>query len=378
MITVLTSNNSAVFRQLGSRAFQRLGVEHRVATSGAEVLDLVRRERPALAILDVELPEVDGYEVCRRIKNDPELRSIRVMLVLGTVLTRAQIDRLSTSGCDDVFCVPAPSDELYQHAARLVGLPYRGSRRIKVQLRLELQAGAQVVEGRLINLSRDGAKIALRHPIGAATEVRMRLSRTESDRAAAVKGRIVWEQEEEEGEGSTIGVQFVDLLPETRRLIADLSLWEVTPGDDDSLLVTLQGDFTEVTDFSGLSHHLAGRVEFDLSAVRYMNSSGVRNWIAFLRSLSSVSDYVFVRTSIGFIGQAGMVPGVLGRGRVSSFFAPYHCEKCDRTDERLLQTASISTDPKIQAPRFRCGVCNGDLTFDDIPERYFAFLAKTT
>src|SRR5215813_11878122 len=129
----------------------------------------------------------------------------------------------------------------------------------------------------------------------------MRLSRTESDRPAPVKGRIVWEQAEEDAGRSTIGVQFVALSPETRRLIADLSLGEVTPGDDDTLLVTLQGDFTEVTDFSGLTHHIAGRVEFDLSAVRYMNSSGVRNWIAFLRSLSSVSNYVFVRSSIGFI-----------------------------------------------------------------------------
>jgi CheY-like chemotaxis protein len=378
MITVLTSNNSAVFRQLGSRAFQRLGVEHRVATSGAEVLDLVKRARPALAILDAELPDIDGYEVCRRIKTDPELRSIRVMLVIGSMLDRDQLDRLSSSGCDDVFCVPAPSDELYQHAARLVGLPHRGGRRIKVQLRLELDAGAQVTEGRLLNLSREGAKVALRQPVGTATEVRIRLSRTDAERAAAVKGRIVWEQEEEDGEGSTIGVQFVDLLPETRRLLADLSLWEINPGDDDKLVVTLQGDFTELTDFSGLVHHLAGQVEFDLSAVRYLNSSGVRNWVAFLRSLQAVSEYAFVRASVSFIAQASMVPAVLGRGQVASFFAPYHCDKCDRSDERLLQTASVGTMPTLLPPRFRCSACNGELTFDDIPERFFAFLAKSS
>ncbi|HJZ83762.1 MAG TPA: PilZ domain-containing protein [Polyangia bacterium] len=377
MITVLTSNNSAVFRQLGSRAFQRLGVQHRVATSGREALDLVQRERPALAILDAQLPDLDGYEVCRRIKSDPELAAVRVMLVLGSMLTREQLDQLGASGCDDVFCVPAPSDELYQHAARLIGLPYRGSRRIHVQLRIELEAGPRVIEGRLHNLSRDGAKISLKQRVGTATDVRLRMSRSEAERAAAVKGRIVWEQESEEGEGSTIGVQFVDLLPETRRLIADLALWEVNPGDDDTLVVTLQGDFTEVTDFSQLSLNLAGRVEFDLSSVRYMNSSGVRNWIAFLRGLTHCSEYVFVRASIGFIAQAAMVPGVLGKGRVESFFTPYHCDRCDRSEERLLQTSAISQEAQLMPPRFRCGVCGGELTFDDIPERYFAFLART-
>src|SRR5690348_14349178 len=134
MITVLTSNNSAVFRQLGSRAFRHLGVQHRVAASGSEFLDLVRRERPALAVVDAELPEpnLDGYEVCRRIKADPELTAVRVMLVLGAVISRAELERLSACGCDDVFTVPAPSDELYQHAARLVGLPHRGARRIQL------------------------------------------------------------------------------------------------------------------------------------------------------------------------------------------------------------------------------------------------------
>src|SRR5947207_3432926 len=144
MITILTSNNSAVFRQLGSRAFQRLGVDHRVATSGTEVLDSIRKQRPALAILDAELPEVDGYEVCRQIKADPELKAVRVMLVLGSVLSRATLERLESSGCDDVFCLPAPSDELYQHAARLVGLPHRDGRRIQVQLRIELDDGPKV------------------------------------------------------------------------------------------------------------------------------------------------------------------------------------------------------------------------------------------
>src|SRR2546421_370691 len=144
MITVLTSNNSAVFRQLGSRAFARLGVQHRVAVSGSEAVELVRRERPALAVLDVDLPEIDGYEVGRRIRADPELAAVRVMLVLGSVITRNELERLGASGCDDVFCVPAPSDELYQHAARLVGLPYRGTRSVHVQLRVELEAGPTV------------------------------------------------------------------------------------------------------------------------------------------------------------------------------------------------------------------------------------------
>ena len=47
----------------------------RVATSGAKALELVKAEPvPELILLDVEMPEMDGYEVCGRLKTDPQTR----------------------------------------------------------------------------------------------------------------------------------------------------------------------------------------------------------------------------------------------------------------------------------------------------------------
>jgi hypothetical protein len=122
---------------------------------------------------------------------------------------------------------------------------------------------------------------------------------------------------------------------------------------------------------------LSGRVEFDLGGVRYLNSSGVRNWITFLRRLGNVTEHSFIRCSVAFIAQASMVPAVLGRGRVVSLWAPYHCDRCDRTDERLLHVAALldrSLGSKVTPPRFSVGQCGGELFFDDLPERYFAFV----
>jgi len=377
MITVLTTSNSAVLRQLGSRPFQRLGVRHRLATTGKEALEIIRTERPALAILDTELPEMDGYEVCAQVKADPELRGTRVMLVVASVMTHDQLEKLGRSGCDDVFSIPAPSDELYQHAARLLSLPYRGTRRIQVQVRIEVNAGAQVVAGRVENISATGAKVILEAPIVGAKEVRMRFFRTDEERAAVVRGRVVWQRENEEG-GVALGIEFFELLPEMQRMVADLSLWDIVEMDD-GYQVILHGDFTEVTDFDNLLAHLQGvkKVEFDLQGVRYLNSSGVRNWAAFLRFLKD-TEYTFVRCSVAFTSQAGMVPAVVGKGRILSFLAPYHCDECDKSEERLLQTAALLTPSPVIPPRFRCGQCGGELAFDDVAERYFAFLAKET
>jgi len=56
----------------------------RVATSGAKALELVKaKPAPDLILLDVEMPEMDGYEVCRRLKSDPETREIPVIFLTG-------------------------------------------------------------------------------------------------------------------------------------------------------------------------------------------------------------------------------------------------------------------------------------------------------
>jgi hypothetical protein len=103
-----------------------------------------------------------------------------------------------------------------------------------------------------------------------------------------------------------------------------------------------------------------------------MNSLGVRAWCEFLRA-APIQGYEFHACSVPFVLQASMVADVVGRGTVTSFFAPYHCEHCDHQEERLLQSAALLASG-LQAPVFPCNKCEGQLTLDDLPERYFAFL----
>jgi hypothetical protein len=103
-----------------------------------------------------------------------------------------------------------------------------------------------------------------------------------------------------------------------------------------------------------------------------MNSLGVRAWCEFLRQ-ARIQGYEFHACSVPFILQASMVKDVIGRGTVTSFFAPFHCINCDHQEERLLQSAAILA-ANLEPPVFKCPSCAGALEFDDLPERYFAFL----
>ena len=60
---------------------QREGYATAAASDGESGLDLVRRLRPDVVLLDIMLPARNGYEVCRAIKADPELRSIPVIML---------------------------------------------------------------------------------------------------------------------------------------------------------------------------------------------------------------------------------------------------------------------------------------------------------
>ena len=191
----------------------------------------------------------------------------------------------------------------------------------------------------------------------------------EGEAAVGIKGTAVWAQPRD---GKTVvGVAFTTLDAAARTQLAKLTQWQVVK-DGERTRVVLRGDFTEATRFDELLPAMVGRVVFDMAQVTYMNSLGVRAWCEFLRQ-ARIQGYEFHACSIPFVLQASMVRDVIGRGTVTSFFAPFHCISCDHQEERLLQSAAILAS-NLEPPVFKCPNCGGALEFDDLPERYFAFL----
>lgn len=76
------------------------GVQCVVSGSGVGVADLVRRLRPALVLLDMLLPGVDGFEVCRQLKDDPTTRDVPIVAVSG-LSGAGERERALALGCAD-------------------------------------------------------------------------------------------------------------------------------------------------------------------------------------------------------------------------------------------------------------------------------------
>ena len=89
------------------------------ASNGVEALEKVRQEMPDLILLDIMMPRMSGFEVCRNLKSDPQTRDIPVVMV--TALTElSDIERAVESGTDDFISKPINRLELVTRVKSLL------------------------------------------------------------------------------------------------------------------------------------------------------------------------------------------------------------------------------------------------------------------
>jgi two-component system, cell cycle response regulator DivK len=75
------------------------------AVDGAAGVRLAETERPDLILMDIQLPVLDGYEATRRIKADPELRAIPIIVVTSYALSGDDV-KATEAGCDAYVAKP--------------------------------------------------------------------------------------------------------------------------------------------------------------------------------------------------------------------------------------------------------------------------------
>jgi twitching motility two-component system response regulator PilH len=80
MSTVLVVEDSLTQRETLSEVLQASGLSVIFASDGVEALEQVQEHRPDLVVLDIILPRMNGYEVCRRIKSDSKTQNLAVLM----------------------------------------------------------------------------------------------------------------------------------------------------------------------------------------------------------------------------------------------------------------------------------------------------------
>jgi two-component system, cell cycle response regulator DivK len=100
-------DNRQILRDLLGNA----GYELIEAENGEEALAAVARQRPDLILMDIQLPVMDGYEATRRIRTNPDLKSVPIIAVTSYALAGDESKALA-AGCDGYVSKPYSPREL--------------------------------------------------------------------------------------------------------------------------------------------------------------------------------------------------------------------------------------------------------------------------
>jgi CheY-like chemotaxis protein len=92
----------------------------KAATSGEKALQIVGKAPPDLILLDVMMPEMDGYEVCRRLKADPSTAGIPVLFVTGHADDEEQAKGMAL-GAVAYVTKPVDPETLLMHVGQCLG-----------------------------------------------------------------------------------------------------------------------------------------------------------------------------------------------------------------------------------------------------------------
>jgi len=120
MTKILLVEDNEMNRDMLSRRLQKNGYEVVLAIDGEEGMAKAQSELPALILMDMSLPGIDGWEATRRLKAAPQSQKIPVIALTAHAMTDDR-DKALAAGCDDFDTKPVELSRLLSKIQALLG-----------------------------------------------------------------------------------------------------------------------------------------------------------------------------------------------------------------------------------------------------------------
>ena len=118
---ILIADDNEPNRELLDAYLAGIDCETEIAVDGQDTLDKVASFKPDLILLDIMMPKLSGFEVCKKIKEDPASKKIMILMV--TALNElGDIERAVTAGTDDFLSKPVNKVELTKRVQNMLKL----------------------------------------------------------------------------------------------------------------------------------------------------------------------------------------------------------------------------------------------------------------
>ena len=155
LANILIVEDDPTIRTLLQMMLKAAGFTHvKTATRGDDGLEAIRRDRPSLVLLDLMLPGVDGLTVCSRVRSDPELADVRI-LMLTAKSEDEDIVRGLELGADDYVTKPFSREVLLARINAVLRRndPMAAGKTLDGLL-IDERGGAAILDGTVLSLTR--------------------------------------------------------------------------------------------------------------------------------------------------------------------------------------------------------------------------------
>lgn len=119
--TIVVAEDNAEQRSLYVALLSSVGYRVLEAADGSEAVEVVRRERPGLVLMDVTMPGTSGWNAVRTLKEDIETRAIPIIVVTG-LASAWDRDASLASGCDEYLAKPVAPVRLIEEVKKFLPL----------------------------------------------------------------------------------------------------------------------------------------------------------------------------------------------------------------------------------------------------------------
>lgn len=223
---LLISDDHELHVALENSFFQRAGFVSHHLKDDDDALAVVTELRPVLVILALDMPGLNGDEICRKIKGSPTLRSTPVALV-ANYEDGVERERCHEAGCDEILRRPLSSKQILAASYRMLKVvvdrfEYRGVVQVNGRCGSDNDA---MRDCSILNLSGGGAFIETGKLRPINSEVVLEFSLPDDDQSIRCIGRVAWLNHPEWSRKPQLpvgfGVQFEDLSADVRTEIEE-------------------------------------------------------------------------------------------------------------------------------------------------------------
>jgi CheY-like chemotaxis protein len=220
---ILLVDDVSMFLNLQKMFLKLSSVRVLTANDGVEALRLAREERPSLIFMDMHMPNMGGAECCARIKADPLLRSIPVVMITseGKEDDKALCFK---AGCDGFLTKPIERVTYLEIARKFLPTVDRREFRMSHRGKVKFRVFGLTLSGEIMDISRNGIYISTDYDVEKESCIELVFAlHNEGGAAVQSKGRVAWVNSRKELKKQNypfgFGVEFLAITEESKRIL---------------------------------------------------------------------------------------------------------------------------------------------------------------